>query len=270
MQPREAVPGEQVHRLAHLALRALTTQDVVRSEDLDRRVKVLCAAFLSTSERPRFRSIQRLREDGVPVSEIIDTIIPDVARCLGQRWADDSLSFAEVTIGTARLQEAVRSLSGHELGWTVRSLDLLTRGEEIARTPRVLLIIPRPEDHTLGTFVAADQLRRFGYDVDVSVDQRPSDIAATLNRRRYSMVGISVAGRRALAATRELVDVIRASVTRVTPIVLGGSLLAFDSDLKQATGVDHVAPSPRDALVLCGLAIAVADPPARMVTSHAQ
>jgi hypothetical protein len=54
------------------------------------------------------------------------------------------------------------------------------------------------------------------------------------------MVGITAAGRRSLASARELVETIKASVTRVTPIVLGGSVVGGGSDLKAMTGVDYV------------------------------
>lgn len=259
-----------VTELAKLALQQLASPKSVRpalSVGLSQHLDALCEAFLADSNEPRHQQLHRMRRDGISVSEIIDHVIPAVARVLGQRWTEDTLSFVEVTIGSARLQEAVRGLVAHELSSTIDTLHTrqITADPGRIHTPRVLLVIPRSEDHTLGVFVAADQFRRLGYDVDVAVDQHPKQIAVALRERHYSMVGITVAGRRTLASSRELVDIIRATVTRVTPIVLGGSLLETDEDLKMATGVDHVARSVQDALDKCGLNIVELDPPHLMM-----
>jgi len=53
---------------------------------------------------------------GIPGEAIATVYIPHVARQLGDEWCDDKLSFARVTIGTARLQSALR-LIGTE--WTI-------------------------------------------------------------------------------------------------------------------------------------------------------
>jgi hypothetical protein len=51
-----------------------------------------------------------MRQEGVSVEDIIDVVLPEVARKAGRRWMDDEISFADVTIVTARLQETVRAL----------------------------------------------------------------------------------------------------------------------------------------------------------------
>lgn len=252
-------------------------RELVRTTDgeqpaLPERVKLrlngLCAAFLADDNDSRHQVITQMLKIGITAPEIIDYIVPVLASLMGQRWADDELSFVDVAIGTARLQEVVRALvaRGTSHGFDVTGAE--TTGPERAHARRVLMVVPRSEDHTLGVFVAADQFRRFGYDVDIAVDQHPKQIAATLKRQHYSMVGLTIAGRRTLASTRELVDTIRSAAARVTPIVLGGSLIATEQDLKTATGADHVVQSVRDALDICGLSIVESDPPRDKVTSH--
>lgn len=273
-QDLAVLADQDVRELAQLALQRLA-QPIglrpVQSRELSERLDELCDAFLSESNEDRHQVIHQMRQDGIVTNEIIDHVIPAVAGVLGQRWADDTLSFVEVTIGSARLQEAVRALVAHELSWEASGIhgnDRVSSGPQLVHPPRVLLVVPRPENHTLGAFVAADQFRRFGYTVDVAVDQHPKQIAAILRDRRYCMIGISIAGRRTLASSRELVDIIRATVTRVTPIVLGGSLLDSDQDLLEATGVDHVARTVRDALELCGLNIVELDPPRELMVDR--
>lgn len=272
-QDQAVLASHDVNELARLALHRFAGPDGVildRSAGLTDRLDELSDAFLADSNDDRHQAIHRMRKDGISPDDIIDHVIPAVADVLGERWSDDTISFVEVTIGSARLQEAVRALIAHELSWSASGTHQTRNSADPGRvhTPRVLLVIPRPEDHTLGAFVAADQFRRFGYAVDIALDQHPKQIAVTLRDRRYCMIGISIAGGRTLASSRELVDIIRSTVTHVTPIVLGGSLSESDQDLKKATGVDHVARTVRDALEICGLDIVELDPPQEQVANH--
>ncbi|MEX3017336.1 B12-binding domain-containing protein [Gymnodinialimonas hymeniacidonis] len=248
--------------LAREAIRILASRNEEQPDRLRARMDRLCEAFLSEDEEERHVAIQNLRNEGVADTEIIDHVIPEVARILGQRWADDTLSFAEVSIGSARLQETVRALIARDI------VPMGAVSADHLNAPRILLIIPRPEDHTLGTFVAADQFRRLGYAVDIIVDQHARQAALELRKHQYVMVGLTIGGRRTLASARELVEIIRTTATRATPVVLGGSFVETASDLKQATGVDHVAVSVRDALEKCGLDIARADPSHNTMPSH--
>jgi len=256
-----------VRHLACRAIHQLVAQQEVRSSALVSRLNALSDAFLSDSAEARHAMFARMRSDGMETPEMIDLIIPEVARILGQRWADDTLSFADVTIGSARLQETVRALVAREMTSTVGGRNSTYRLLNSTGTRRILMLIPRPEQHTLGAFVAADQFRRLGFEVDVVVDLHPRQVAFKLRKARYAMIGISVAGRRTLASARELVETARATVTRVTPIVLGGSLIGTDQDLKKTTGVDHIAKSVCEALELSGLHTVEIDPPLRTVVS---
>lgn len=272
-QDQAFLADHDVTELAKLALQHVAGPDGIepkRSTGLTVRLDHLCDTFLADSNDDRHQAIHQMRQAGITPDEIIDHVVPAIASVMGQRWTDDTLSFVEVTIGSARLQEAVRALIAHELSWAASGAQQVknSASPDRAHTPRVLLVIPRPEHHTLGAFVAADQFRRLGYAVDIALDQHPKQIAVTLRDRRYCMIGISIAGGRTLASSRELVDIIRATVTRVTPIVLGGSLLEADQDLKKATGVDHVASTVRGALEICGLDIMELDPPQELMAGH--
>lgn len=245
------VPDDEVARLAERAIAILLSENGVHQPAIHSRLTLLSDAFLSDQDDARHSIIRRMREDGLSVENIIDVVLPEVARQAGQRWMDDEISFADVTIVTARLQEAVRALG------RVRRGGQGTR--EVAETAlanaraRVLLIIPRTEEHTFGTFVLADQIRRHGFEVDIAMDLHPRQIAEKVRKTRYQMVGITAAGRRTLASAKELVETIKTSVTRVTPVVLGGSVVGEGKDLKALTGVDHVVDDGPSALRACGL-----------------
>lgn len=245
-----AADGE-IARLAARAIALLLSERDTGRQALELRLRLMCDAFLSEREETRHAMLLRLRQDGIPAVDIVDHVIPEVARFMGRRWADDDISFAEVSIGASRLQEAVRSLA-----LTAARQDFgasAGNAGDAAPHGRILLVIPRPEHHTLGIFVVADQLKRLGYRADVAIGKHPRQIVELMRKSRYRMVGITASGRRTLASTRELVDTLRASVVRVPPIVLGGSIVAGGGDLRRLTGADHVAEDVCAALRVCGL-----------------
>ena len=239
----------EIARLAQRAIAVLAADRPGRSDELNLRLGQLCDAFLAPEDNSRHDLMMRLRQDGVAPGEIVDHIIPAVAAQMGQRWFADEISFAHVTIGAARLQEAVRVMGKRE---PIR---------DTARTeaPEILVIIPRGEDHTLGAFVLADQLRRRGYRVDMAIDRHPRQVAEMVRRRRYAMVGLTVSGRRTLASAKELVDIIRSTVTRVTPIIIGGAILDKGIDAATLSGADHAARDVGSALRRCGLNAVVSE-----------
>lgn len=259
-----ASPGiaqREVRALARQAIHVMATRSRVPTALSDQRMKVLCEAFLSEQEDPRHLALLRLRQDGISLRSIVDHVVPDIARHLGLLWASDEISFAEVTIGTARLQETVRTLAVKDHAWAIvtgqpdAADEMRDAGspapERQAR--RVLMVIPRPEHHTLGVFVASDQFRRRGFDVDIAIDRHPRQIASMARLKRYDMIGITVAGRKTLASAREIIDMVRPNLTRVTPIVLGGSFAGSGADLRRVTGADYIAEDVTSAVAQCGL-----------------
>jgi methanogenic corrinoid protein MtbC1 len=194
--------------------------------------------------------VGRMRKEGVSVTDIIDVVLPEVARNAGQRWMDDEISFADVTIVTARLQE------------TVRAFGRVPRGQCPANEPAQPAIRTRatarsadhsaPEEHTFGAIVVADQIRRHGWRSTSPWTCTRARSPKRCGKRAINMVGITASGRRSLASARELVKTIKASVTRVTPVVLGGSVVGEELTCKAMTGVDHVLSDVPSALRACG------------------
>ncbi len=211
-------------------------------------IAALSEAFIALDQSLHHEALLRLRQNGVSLTDIVDHLAPAIARSLGERWFADKLSFAHVSIGTARLQEVVKSFNTRQRN----------RPRQGAATRAVLLIVPRPEEHSLGAVVLANQFWRLGYESDVMVDARPSQVAQRLNGRKYSLIGISAAGPRTLASTKDLIDTIHRSVTHVTPIALGGASLGHGPDALARTGADFIAQDARSALRTCGLPISPA------------
>jgi hypothetical protein len=99
----------EVTRLAAKAISVLIGERGVKRPTIEARLELLGDAFLSDRCDTHRAIVGRMRKEGVSVTDIIDVVLPAVARNAGQRWMDDEISFADVTIVTARLQETVRA-----------------------------------------------------------------------------------------------------------------------------------------------------------------
>jgi len=253
--PLQGMRNAEISKLALLAISGLASKPTRTSESLGRYLHLFCASLLENEGGLHHSMVRRMQEDGVKTNDIIDYIVPETARRLGEYWFADEIGFADVTIGTARLQQIVRGLAAHQ-----------TDRRRASRGP-VLMVLPHSEDHTLGSVVAGDQIRRIGYDVDTAVDYNVGALIDQIRHQSYVMIGISASGPRSLAYTAELVTEIRTSVSRFTPVVLGGAVLNSDLDLIGITGACHTAHDVRTALMKCGLPV---DQTTAAPTPHAE
>ena len=235
--------SEDVHVLAARALAVLAEHRVPQPPRLAERIHMLAGKACSADAEDLRQAIERVLGDGVSADDVIDHVLPAIARRLGELWFADDISFVDVSIGTARLQETVRLLRARERG----------RPRGAGRDARVLLIIPGPEEHTLGAIIAADQLRRRGVMVDLSVAERRTEIAGRIRGAHYHMIGITASGIRTVASVKELVDTIRRSTKQFVPVVLGGALCEADDQLKDRVSVDIMTTDICAAARRCGL-----------------
>ena len=83
--------------------------------------------------------------------------VGEAARSLGDSWLADTMSFVDVTIRSERLQGVVRRV------------DELMPVSAQPKGPSALILVAEAEQHTLGAFVLALQLRRAGFNAVVRV-----------------------------------------------------------------------------------------------------
>lgn len=242
-RPKTAALSEDVQILAMRALAILAETKGPKSSQLSERIHAMSDDFRLGDPSDARRAIDRVLADGVSINDTIDFVLPEIARHLGERWFADDISFVDVSIGTARLQETVRALRQRERGWPMA----------VGRDRRVLMIIPAPEEHTLGAIIATDQLRRRGIMVDLSVAEKRREVAARLEANRYKMIAISASGIRTVAAVKELVDTVRRHALQFVPIALGGALADADDRLKDRVNVDIISNDICASAKRCGL-----------------
>ncbi len=161
---------------------------------------------------------------------LADLYIPEVARRLGFAWEEDRASFAEVTIGVARLQAILREIGTK---WVADDSD---KGS----VATVLLILPDSEQHTLGALVAAGWLRRKGISVCLKIAPSTADLVSLLAVRHFDGAMISIACQENLEVGARLVKTIRQETANSVRIAVGGAVLDRGEDVATVTGADIV------------------------------
>jgi MerR family transcriptional regulator, light-induced transcriptional regulator len=240
--------GSTVETLASRALGVLASKRVPAASLLSERfVDALSEAVRSNDPVRRLSVVRDMLDARIRLEDIADFYIPEVARRLGAAWCDDHMSFADVTIGSARLQSLLKEVDAAWLHGAPLEPD----------APGLLVVVQAEEFHTLGAMVMCGQLARHGVSVKLAMGPSESEILRTVAAGQFDAIFLSVAQSEGVAQLRKLVDKIRAAAVRPTPVVIGGSVLARVADVKTKTGADHATTDVKEALRACGLKISV-------------
>ncbi|MGP3697369.1 cobalamin B12-binding domain-containing protein [Rhodobacter sp. NSM] len=227
--------------VARLTARDGATQAPVR-EDLVRR---LLAAVRSVDRAPFEALKPELRRARVSRVALAELYIPEVARRLGQGWHDDTCTFAEVTIGTARLQAILRDIA------TSWSADESGRNDGLT----VLVLLPPGEQHTLGAMVAVAKLRRMGVSVCLRIGTGPAELRELFVKRAFDAIMISIAHAEMLEVCSKLVKTLKDMTGHKVPVAVGGALFLEGSAPMSVPEADIVTNDIETALQAFGLGV---------------
>ena len=198
-------------------------------------------AVLSKSSFSPDGLLTELRGYRLTVDAIIDLYVPASARMLGDKWCDDQINFAEVTVGIMRLQSLLSEASAST------RIDLRVGQEQLG----TLVLVPQGEQHFLGASVLAAQLRRIGCDVSMSFDEDFDALSSRLAEYIPDMILISCARLETLEIAADTVQTIRQVVSDAPLIALGGALEMRAETVIEKTGVDIVANTAEEAVAVC-------------------
>jgi len=236
------IPQSDVESLAEHALAILAASSLdAPSTDRSSGVRDLYDALANSDQATYQQRILSLIAEGDTSDDLIDHTIPDLARGLGEEWCADKVSFADVTIGMSRLQQTVRRHGAP------KEVD----GLRFPLGHRVLLVLPEANQHSLGIFIIANQLRRLGVWVQLALDCKIDQIGPLVEDQNFAMIGLSIGAPRSLEQAHKLTQSARDAATN-TPIILGGA--AFADDLGAAAsdfGADFIAKTAQEALDFC-------------------
>ena len=175
-------------------------------------------------------TLMELRGFRLDDTAIIDSYIPDAARSMGEKWVNNDLGFAEVTIASVRLQSLLAE---------VELIDPDTF-HPYSRDVDILFVACEDEQHTLGSFVAASQLRRRGAAVERLCGEPDSVIQDRMIEGKYDAVLFSTSRAQDLEKIAALVNFAHQELSAPPIFVLGGILLETFGNIKRLTGVDLV------------------------------
>ena len=235
---------ETLASLANEALKVLADQRVEGSTSVgEKPMGVLRRSVLKFDSRSN-DIVQRLRDMGLSDHSIIDHYIPETARRLGADWVADRLGFADVTIGSAKLQSMLRDLVEDDNARHLR-----------ARGAGVAVIVMASDYHTIGAMVLTMQLRRLGISTRLLIGVDFEDSLPALRADRFDAVFISASSTKMLSELQVFIRKLRREAGAGMPIVVGGSILGTNDDIKTLTGADFATTDPVEALQLCSLKI---------------
>ncbi len=233
-----------VSELASRAIAALASSRssgrVPVSEQL---VSQLTKAAYAQAETAIQSAITDIRRSGISADEILDFYIPEAARRLGDAWTEDTLGFAEVSIGTARLQRTLRDLA----------INPRDRGFDAHSTHSLLVSALGSEAHTLGAMTLSEQLRRRNFSVRLLFGEPEHVIVQTVTSGQFHAIFLSAAVVESLAVLRGLIEKLRATAHDNTPILVGGAVCGLGTDIVSLTGADFSTSDVNEAIRLCGL-----------------
>lgn len=192
-------------------------------------IEELATALISGDNRAAGRLVSAQQDAGHSERSIYLVYLAEAARLLGKWWEADTVDFAQVTIGTARIYAILRVLA-----------PLLRRtGTRVSDKSSFLCSIPG-ETHTLGVRMACDLLRADGWTIDLAIGNTHDELMERIAKAQPEIIGLSAAGEHAMPGLAKLVMAIRIC-TPDASIFVGGHIVTGSADLIQLSGVDAMA-----------------------------
>ena len=196
------------------------------------RLQVLANAALDPNPLRFRRAAQRMLSQCRDAEQFLEEAVSGTAMALGT-WCDDSqISVEAVSVATERLEELVFEIADEYLsrsaaGSTARSI-LLTRAPG--------------NQHTLGSFIAAELFNWHGWSVISGPGIEGDRVIQTLASERIDVLGVTVSEDRDLLPAHRLISHGRAvSRNPALIVVVGGTQAFLRQDLAREVNADLVA-----------------------------
>lgn len=207
-----------------------------RNRRIDVGAKILLSEVLEHSDFDQEAVREDLASLRISRTDIVDHCIPMAAAELGLAWIDNRLSWAQVSVGSAKLYSLCKAVSQP---WDNIRPPMSSRA--------ILLATIERESHVIGPAVVADQLRRRGHSVQLHSNGSAESILSELGKRSYDGVFISVSSGQTLESTVRHIRSIQRAATGL-PVILGGSALSHNGARLENTGADLVTNDIEEAL----------------------
>lgn len=190
-------------------------QDQYRNTLGEEEITKLTNLLLDTEEGSFELAITVLKTHGAPIDYIVLDLIPSIARQLGKQWEDDSLSFADVSIGVNKLERVIHKL------------DYLFQANQLDRQQNKSIFISGfpGSQHSLGTLIFANFLIYSGWQVHRPNQVNMDSIVYGVSSKEIQAIAISVSTNEQLEKLPELINLLREKSKNPEIIVLIGGPL---------------------------------------------
>ena len=190
-------------------------QDQYRNTLGEEEINKLTNLLLDTGEGSFELAITVLKTHGASIDYIVLDLIPSIARQLGKQWEDDSLSFADVSIGVNKLERVIHKL------------DYLFQANQLDRQQNKSIFISGfpGSQHSLGTLIFANFLIYSGWQVHRPNQVNIDSIVYGVSSKEIQAIAISVSTNEQLEKLPELINLLREKSKNPEIIVLIGGPL---------------------------------------------
>ena len=240
MRARSLLEGRGA-RLPEAAVRALarevigrldrckTAADKIESAPHADQIVQLCDALLGSDNDAAHRLVMAARADGMPIETLHLGYIAEAARMLGTRWDNDEASVSQVIIGAGRVYGILR---------TLRELFVSVRLQRPDRYRAVFASTPG-ETHTLGVTMAADHLRRKGWQIDMKAGLTHDALVQAISMDDYPVIGLSASTPMMIFPLARLIVALRVT-NPAAWIMVGGLIVHEEPHIQSLVDADGV------------------------------
>lgn len=173
--------------------------------------------------------LQRLHRAGATFNDLQLGLLAPAARRLNDLWAQDSVSFLDVTLAAGNLQQMMRFVA----------LDLAAP-RLAAPIGRTILVAPTPgQQHVLGASMAAEFFRREGWNVVFEPRPTEASLVARVSDDWIDVLGLSVADGRDIMTLRWMIAAMRAASKNAhLLVIIGGEAVTETPEILSQIGAD--------------------------------
>ena len=214
-------------------------QDQYRHTLDEEEINKLTNLLLDTEEGSFELAITVLKTHGASINYIVLDLIPTIARKLGKQWEDDSLSFADVSIGVNKLERVIHKL------------DYLFQANQLDRQQNkaIFITVFPGSQHSLGSLIFANFLTFTGWQVHRPNQVNLDAIVYGVSSRMLQAIAISVSTNEQLERLPNLIDLVRQKSQNPKIIVLiGGPLYNKAPDAFDHIQAEVKAFSPEESV----------------------
>jgi MerR family transcriptional regulator, light-induced transcriptional regulator len=219
----QALAREVIIRLEKTKVRLARDEGEVDPAD----IVVLCDALLSSDETAAENLVLAAAARGMPPDTLHLSYIAEAARMMGDHWNNDTATSAEVIIGASRIYAIMRRLRGMFVSAQAQRPDKF----------RAVFAAAPGETHTIGLTMAADHLRRRGWEIDVKLAMSHEDLVDQIGHEPYPIIGLSGSSPAMIFPLSRLIVALRVSNPGAW-ITIGGHIVDDEPDIVRLIDAD--------------------------------